>query len=727
MATIAENITTIKTSIDRMKEALNLPSNTPLEDLTLAVEDGGGSGGGGSTEKSNIYKVKTTAERDAITDMVEGDMCVVIDSTIANMKADDTPSELTFPSTVVLPEAFNDFGYCSLRDSDNTVDVMIMMEQTSFRCDIMNGPNYVTVEYTSTDGITYTRTDTNGNPIVLGIAISCMYPEEWKDAFGYFLQVGGVNFSGIFTYSDNNWNYSKIGLSVLDRDLKNQIKAYSDSGVVEGVLFKPLNNETHINIENTLNSLVSDSTNATSLEGLYSAEIVGLNSNITSLLTLPYIRTANATSLKKMFYDQQKLTALDLSNFETSNVKDFSYMFYNNKALANLNIPSLNTSNGEHFDYMLYGCSSLATFDWTKLDTSKAKTMSNMFTYARSIGLPEALQYINTDSAIDISGLFKYNVSQKSWNISHLNTSNVENMAELFYGSGVTSVNMAGLDTSKVTNMQGMFWGHRLASLDLTGIDTSKVTDMSNMFDNDNGGSTSGFCIFDAITNLDFSSLENAQKMFYGEGRATASKSLNRKLSANFKTNKIKDMSFMFAVDGNDSVSYSFTFDVSNLDTSYAEDMRDMFYGYGETSSSKQGTWSKKIIGLGNFNTAKVKDMSYMFYGNYDVTSYDISGWDTSKVENMQGMFGYNKFITTLDLSCFTTESLKDIVGMFRGCTKLTRLDIRNMDFTNVEKYNNSFSDMNTSCLIIVKDETAKAFVKARNTALTNVKTVAEI
>ena len=63
----------------------------------------------------------------------------------------------------------------------------------------------------------------------------------------------------------------------------------------------------------------------------------------------------------------------------------------------------------------------------------------------------------------------------------------------------------------------------------------------------------------------------------------------------------------------------------------------------------------------------------------------------------------------------------------FYNCKKLTRLDIRNFDFTNVTSYSSMFGIVPTDCLIIVKDDTAKTWITEKFTTLTNVKTVAEL
>ena len=75
--------------------------------------------------------------------------------------------------------------------------------------------------------------------------------------------------------------------------------------------------------------------------------------------------------------------------------------------------------------------------------------------------------------------------SLKSVDFSGLDTSNVEDMTEMFSRcESLTEVNMSGLNTSNVEDMSYMFWNcTKLVSVDLSGLDTSNVEDMSDMFE----------------------------------------------------------------------------------------------------------------------------------------------------------------------------------------------------------------------------------------------------
>ena len=89
-----------------------------------------------------------------------------------------------------------------------------------------------------------------------------------------------------------------------------------------------------------------------------------------------------------------------------------------------------------------------------------------------------------TLNGTNMHGLF-YCFPGRSLDLSHLDTSNVKNMEEMF--SQCDSLqSLTGLNnwnTSSVTSMTSMFYNcYSLISLDLSGFDTSNVTDMSGMF-----------------------------------------------------------------------------------------------------------------------------------------------------------------------------------------------------------------------------------------------------
>lgn len=141
----------------------------------------------------------------------EGDLAVVYREEIQNMTADSQTQFITFPETVTLPSAITESYYCMLRSIDSSssyFDGNIQLSKTSFRFDGYSESGMIRVQYSSSDGITYTRTRFSGdsgdltNPVDLGTEIHCEMQEQWNDNFGYFMQIGGNVFEGLYEYQN---------------------------------------------------------------------------------------------------------------------------------------------------------------------------------------------------------------------------------------------------------------------------------------------------------------------------------------------------------------------------------------------------------------------------------------------------------------------------------------------------------------------------------------------
>ena len=160
------------------------------------------------------------------------------------------------------------------------------------------------------------------------------------------------------------------------------------------------------------------------------------------------------------------------------------------------------------------------------------------------------------------------------------------------------------------------------------------------------------------------------------------------------------------------------TLDLRNLDTSDTTDMSQMFKSNGNTLTT---------LDLSGWNISKVTKTNYMFDYCSILTTLNLSGWNNNVITGLVGMFRGCSNLTSIDLSGIYTNKITSMNYLFYNCSKLTKIDIRNFDFSKVTAYNYMFDGIPTDCEIIVKDETAKAWVLARRSDLTNVKTVAEL
>lgn len=90
-----------------------------------------------------------------------------------------------------------------------------------------------TITYTSEDGITYTRTDTLGNPLE-GIYLY-ISSSNWNDVVGYFAQTLETYFGGVFRYNGEQYVDAPNQLTLNDASyLLTNISGYGPNGIVTG-------------------------------------------------------------------------------------------------------------------------------------------------------------------------------------------------------------------------------------------------------------------------------------------------------------------------------------------------------------------------------------------------------------------------------------------------------------------------------------------------------------
>ena len=172
----------------------------------------------GSLEPSSgqIKLFETVEEMQADSTAQEGDLAVVYREEIQNMTADTQTQYITFPETVTLPEAFTDSFYGMLRAVDESVmfDGQVMLDQSMFDFNGYSETGMIRVGYQSEDGITYTRQEFMGdsgdltNPVDLGTVVKYEPMEPWNDTLGYFMQIGGNVFDGLYQAKEGlDYNY----------------------------------------------------------------------------------------------------------------------------------------------------------------------------------------------------------------------------------------------------------------------------------------------------------------------------------------------------------------------------------------------------------------------------------------------------------------------------------------------------------------------------------------
>ena len=423
-------------------------------------------------------------------------------------------------------------------------------------------------------------------------------------------------------------------------------------------------------------------------------------------LTLPNFENANMSATDEMFAGCSSLTVLDLSYLNTENAYNLSQMFAGCSNLTTIYASSLfEISEYAETTDMFAGCEKLKgdiAFDANYTDKTYAK-ISNGYLLVS----PDAKPWVGL---VDGTLTFRFGPKKSlgenefwlnngkeepGWHELRKNITRVvisKSFAQArpttcykwFAGSTISAIDgLEWLNTSEVTDMQNMFWGLSLNYLDLSNFDTSKVTDMFCMFSYCSSLTSLNLSNFDTskVTNMcgmfqDCSSLTSLNMSNFDTSKVTNMGGMFQNCSSlasldlsKFDTSKVTDMSFMFSY-----CSSLTSLDLSKFDTSKVTDMQQMF---GSCSSLTS-------LNLSNFDTSKVTNMMSMFSDCSSLNSLDLSNFDTSKVMNMIGMFGSCSSLTSLDLSDFDTSKVTNMRSMFSDCSSLTSLDLSYFDTSNV-------------------------------------------
>lgn len=155
--TIVDKLNIIQSSKVNIKEALENKGRTPTEDIrTYANEI--------DNIRSNIKLFESVELMNLDADKQENDMAVVYYSSIGNLTADTEFQVATFPETVTLSSAISGYievGFVPV-DTSQYLDCMGNIRSNMFSLSVYGNDGEYRIQYTSSDGINYTRTRLEG-------------------------------------------------------------------------------------------------------------------------------------------------------------------------------------------------------------------------------------------------------------------------------------------------------------------------------------------------------------------------------------------------------------------------------------------------------------------------------------------------------------------------------------------------------------------------------------
>ncbi len=202
-------------------------------------------------------------------------------------------------------------------------------------------------------------------------------------------------------------------------------------------------------------------------------------------LDLSAFDTRNVADFAYMFNACASLNKLDVSMFDTRSAVNMTSMFSGMLVLSNFNLGhNFNTANVTNMQNMFFNDRKLTQLDLSQFNTSKVTLMDNMFSHM--FGLEELnLSSFDTSNVISMARMFHNTSKIQNLDLSSFKTSKVTSMYQMFNGaSGITNLTFGPhFDTSNVTDMEMMFFGVNGATeLDLSTFNTSSLKRLSGIF-----------------------------------------------------------------------------------------------------------------------------------------------------------------------------------------------------------------------------------------------------
>jgi len=136
--------------------------------------------------------------------------------------------------------------------------------------------------------------------------------------------------------------------------------------------------------------------------------------------------------------------------------------------------------------------------------------------------------------------------------------------------------------------------------------------------------------------------------------------------------------------------------------------------------------WKNLIKKLPENMTIASNGCSYMFAGYTGTTIPKLTTAAGVTIGNCSYMFNSCRSVMEFDLSTIDLGNVTDVTNMFYYCNNATKIDIRTFDNANVTSSQNMLKYIPDNCLVIVKNDIVKTWVKNKFASLNNVKTVDE-
>ena len=441
-----------------------------------------------------------------------------------------------------------------------------------------------------------------------------------------------------------------------------------------------------------------------------------------------------------MFYNMNKITDIDFSNFDSSTAINTTMMFGNCNSLTNLNLTNFNTSNVITMDSMFKGCTNLTNLDLSNFNTKNVTNMAMMFWDCNNL-INLNLNNFNTSNVTNMTMMFNNCNKLNNLNIKHFDTSKVTNMDAMFeYCTSLSSLDISNFNTNKVTNMNNMFkYCKGLYSINLGTFILNNNVNMSQMFESCQNLSGEITINNPNITNYNYMFTNcsiNRDSKFIVKYKDAATKEIARNMvntksyNSNIylyepaksgllpggeffnKLTKIPNLNTATEIrfiNGTPKTGIDLSLAQNGSITGYVENGIAYIASENiiEFNPDSSGMFAAprpclnrlKKISFNNIDTTKVKTMASMFAGPWRDNTWrleEITGltlFKTPNLENMSSMFNNCYYLKSADLSSFETSNVNDMQALFAECHSITNIDVSNFNTRKNRYFNAMFSE----------------------------------
>ena len=205
MSDLGDKLVEIKRQKDEYILPENIRKNVTVYGVTGTLETGSGGG--------DVKLFDTIEHMQEDENAHEGDLAIVYREDMQPITEESEFSSCTFPNEVVLNEAFTGSIYGGFGATEQGVVFAATVEVSSSRFIFSDYvESEIIAQYTSQDGITYTRTDGGEELVEFGTTI------KWESFFGpfnsiigNFMKIGGNYFEGLYKYVSRSDDYFTFG------------------------------------------------------------------------------------------------------------------------------------------------------------------------------------------------------------------------------------------------------------------------------------------------------------------------------------------------------------------------------------------------------------------------------------------------------------------------------------------------------------------------------------